>query len=166
VYVELPEVGATVTKGETFGVVESVKVRAGGRNDGAPLSLFSPPTPGLAASRSHKNRLAPLSFPSTKTPPTNTGRLGRLLPHQRRGRRDQRRLGRRARQDQRRAARWRVDDQGQDVEQGRAGQPDEPRGLREAHSVRRERRRERRDARGGFPGRHRCRCSVFDCLEL
>lgn len=27
VYVELPEVGATVTKGETFGVVESVKVR-------------------------------------------------------------------------------------------------------------------------------------------
>lgn len=28
VYVELPEVGSTVTKGETFGVVESVKVRA------------------------------------------------------------------------------------------------------------------------------------------
>lgn len=27
VYVELPEVGSTVTKGETFGVVESVKVR-------------------------------------------------------------------------------------------------------------------------------------------
>jgi glycine cleavage system H lipoate-binding protein len=27
VYVELPEVGAEVTKGETFGVVESVKVR-------------------------------------------------------------------------------------------------------------------------------------------
>lgn len=26
VYVELPEVGSTVTKGETFGVVESVKV--------------------------------------------------------------------------------------------------------------------------------------------
>jgi glycine cleavage system H lipoate-binding protein len=26
VYVELPEVGATVTKKETFGVVESVKV--------------------------------------------------------------------------------------------------------------------------------------------
>lgn len=27
VYVELPEVGSTVNKGETFGVVESVKVR-------------------------------------------------------------------------------------------------------------------------------------------
>ena len=27
VYVELPEVGSTVTKGETYGVVESVKVR-------------------------------------------------------------------------------------------------------------------------------------------
>ena len=31
-YVELPEVGSQVTKGETFGVVESVKVRRpGGR---------------------------------------------------------------------------------------------------------------------------------------
>ena len=30
VYVELPELGATVTKGETFGVVESVKVGAAG----------------------------------------------------------------------------------------------------------------------------------------
>lgn len=29
VYVELPEVGAEVKKGETFGVVESVKVRSG-----------------------------------------------------------------------------------------------------------------------------------------
>lgn len=29
VYVELPEVGSTVSAGETFGVVESVKVRAG-----------------------------------------------------------------------------------------------------------------------------------------
>ncbi len=29
VYVELPEVGSTVNKGETFGVVESVKVRPG-----------------------------------------------------------------------------------------------------------------------------------------
>ena len=28
VYVELPEVGSTVTKKETFGVVESVKVRS------------------------------------------------------------------------------------------------------------------------------------------
>lgn len=27
VYVELPEVGAAVTKGETFGCIESVKVR-------------------------------------------------------------------------------------------------------------------------------------------
>lgn len=27
VYVELPEVGSELTKGETFGVVESVKVR-------------------------------------------------------------------------------------------------------------------------------------------
>jgi hypothetical protein len=35
VYVELPEVGSTVTKGETYGVVESVKVRSGGGGGGA-----------------------------------------------------------------------------------------------------------------------------------
>ncbi len=29
VYVELPDVGKAVKKGETFGVVESVKVKAG-----------------------------------------------------------------------------------------------------------------------------------------
>lgn len=29
VYVELPAVGATLTAGKTFGVVESVKVRSG-----------------------------------------------------------------------------------------------------------------------------------------
>ena len=40
-YVELPEVGSTVTKGETYGVVESVKVRTalaaavGGARSGA-----------------------------------------------------------------------------------------------------------------------------------
>lgn len=39
VYVELPEVGATVTKKETFGVVESVKVRLSPAIDLGPLLL-------------------------------------------------------------------------------------------------------------------------------
>lgn len=51
VYVELPEVGSTVTKGETFGVVESVKVRDNGlgRLGGAAAAQGQADTPTAAA---------------------------------------------------------------------------------------------------------------------
>jgi hypothetical protein len=47
VYVELPEVGASVTKGEPFGVVESVKVSTAHRVAGMLLHLS--PRPRLPA---------------------------------------------------------------------------------------------------------------------
>lgn len=79
VYVELPEVGSEVTAGQTFGVVESVKVRQGGtRARGAPPLLL---TRLLGARRA---RLL-----STAVACARAGGQRRLLPHQRRGGRGQ-----------------------------------------------------------------------------
>jgi hypothetical protein len=96
VYVELPEVGATVTKGETFGVVESVKV--GGRMGGAAARQGRGAAGGGAAAAARSAALwmpaaarPPLRLPHPPAPgqtlvkPTHPGRVGRVRAPQRRG---------------------------------------------------------------------------------
>lgn len=78
VYVELPEVGSEVTAGETFGVVESVKVRWRCRPHRPPAGAAGKlPAPHAA------RRARPLSAVSHCC--ARAGCQRRLLSHQRRG---------------------------------------------------------------------------------
>ena len=70
VYVELPEVGATVTKKETFGVVESVKVR-----------LSPPPASPLARCCCRYRPHADIKFPLSFHPPHTPHRDGDVEPY-------------------------------------------------------------------------------------
>lgn len=84
VYVELPEVGSTVTKGETFGVVESVKVCSGsgaGRRGASPSRalyqkcLHRPYAPCVL-----RHCLDSASIVQASAPATTSARLKALAP--------------------------------------------------------------------------------------
>ncbi len=96
-YVELPEVGASVKKGETFGVIESVKVEDCVRHDLGHLGMGTP---------------------TLLNPPTGCNRL--VFTYEWRGGGDKQRLGGRPRQGQHAAIRC-LDYEGQGVGTCRGG---------------------------------------------